>query len=360
MELRNFFKKNNSKNTPKNESDFEKKNNKFLKVFGCLALATFMGATALFATAPFGTSAATVAAESETQPTAQENLAAGTLNLNPDTDPTIYTTESGLEIKFGGATVESGGLTGYTYFQMGVYNDEPVNWIIIGYNDSLTVESSIIQQRMDSWYNANGGDVLMNYLFNNNDPASSVIFDEASRGEAIVMHSIIVTITNAVQNTTELDAGEYLCISEKALGSSVFYAYRDGQLSYVRDYNSDLCDLKTYIENLYNEGLNLTETAKALIQPQTLTNYWATTTSTTSDAYLFPLAARGENFNVSTYLTTGTARCIDNVNYWLRSGAEKINDSAHYVYADAGTGAVYTSGVWTSYGVRPAFVIKFE
>ena len=58
MELRNFFKKNNSKNTAQNEQDFYQKNprKKFLKIFAAASLALITCATTLLATTPFGAS----------------------------------------------------------------------------------------------------------------------------------------------------------------------------------------------------------------------------------------------------------------------------------------------------------------
>ena len=158
MELRNFFKKNNSKNTTQNEQDFYQKNTqkKFLKIFAAASLALITCATTLLATAPFGTSAASAAVESETASSAnlaqeiaeyKADIASGkikyapsALGLDPENDPVIYTTSSGLEIKKSNATPTSTpngeftntALNGYSYVTMGEYNGYAINWLICG------------------------------------------------------------------------------------------------------------------------------------------------------------------------------------------------------------------------------------
>ena len=64
------------------------------------------------------------------------------LGLDSENDPVVYTTEGGIEIKFGGSKFNSGNLSGYTYFTMGTYNATPVNWVIIGRGLGFNFESS--------------------------------------------------------------------------------------------------------------------------------------------------------------------------------------------------------------------------
>ena len=58
-------------------------------------------------------------------------LSGGDLGLDPENDPVLGTTESGLEIKYHGANLSSGSLSGYAYVTMASRN-----WVIIGQSSS--------------------------------------------------------------------------------------------------------------------------------------------------------------------------------------------------------------------------------
>ena len=68
------------------------------------------------------------------------NAQNGALNLDPKTDETIYTTESGIEIKSHNVTGQTVGNSQVQYFSLGSYNGTPVNWIILASGSKL-VES---------------------------------------------------------------------------------------------------------------------------------------------------------------------------------------------------------------------------
>ena len=89
--------------------------------------ATTSGTTASSSSAQLGDSA----------PKPQENLVAGgeALNLNPQTDETIFTTESGIEIKSHNLSA-TGSATSIQYFTLGSYNGTPVNWLIVGVSNN--------------------------------------------------------------------------------------------------------------------------------------------------------------------------------------------------------------------------------
>lgn len=71
--------------------------------------------------------AAAPAARAQSADSAQ-NL---TLNLDPATDETIYTTDNGIEIKSHNVSA-TGTATSIQYFTLGAYNGTPVNWLIVG------------------------------------------------------------------------------------------------------------------------------------------------------------------------------------------------------------------------------------
>ena len=254
------------------------------------------------------------------------------INLNPETDPTLFTTQSGLDIKFGGATVESGSLTGYTYFEMGFYNGNPVKWVIIGYHSSLAYlfSDEVI----------NGGNNLINDTIDNS-PAGTTIKNNN------------IYMAYGVQNNSDLQAGELLAISQVTLGSSGFHGSNN-------DYEKS--NLKIYMTNLYNTTLGFTDEQKAIISPKTLINIH-TSNSTTDNAYLFPLAttiaSTAQNFCIETYLNSTALKSANN-SYWLRSGTYEYS----YPYkvclmGSSGTmNQISAPGSGTT-GVRPACVIRF-
>ena len=349
MELRNFFKKKEIKDTAKNNRDFEKKNNKFLKVFGCLALATFMTATALFATAPFGTDAASAATNTNLSNTSQTT---SPLGLDPENDPVLFKTSSGLEIKFGGATLESGGLAGYAYFQMGTYNSNPVNWVIIGYGGTVNFETPYLLHNMAAWYDYNGGNSFMDYLLTSSGPAGTAIYENSKYQD--LLQSIFATATNAIQNSTELEDGEFLCLSEKLCGSTEFNS--GSSTSYAGSL------LKTYMNTLYETTLGLNPDQKALIEAQTLKSMdYEGVMSTTTENYLFPLATTyrvtTQEFSIETYLNSSALRACSG-RYWTRCGAYNCNYVMVQMVYETGVIAGYASYPYKPWGVRPAMVIK--
>ena len=316
----------------------KKKQKKFVKVACGISLSIFMGTMAFLGAACTPNSVTTSGSQgaqgisgAESGSSTASSSISNPFNLNAQSDPTMFTTQSGLNIKFGGVngTVESGALTGYAYITMGAYNNTPVNWVIIGYNSSLGY--------LFSGEVINGGNGLLD----------DTLIDGPA-GEAIKNNNWYSPY--GVQNDTELKAGEVLVISQGTLGTACF----DAETSYSNDYNSSDCELRKYVETLYNVGLNFSVAEKSLIQPKTLTNY-GTGGSITSNAYMFPLAARGENFTISTYLTSNALRTI-NSDYSLRSGRDSDISTSYYIFR---TGAIeYNANVTNSVPVRPAMVLK--
>ena len=275
------------------------------------------------------------------------NAQNGALNLNPETDPILFTTESGLDIKFGAATLSSGALSGYTYFTMGSYdtnNDgvkESINWVIIGRSSSgfPTTETNLAWHSLG---NANSPVIVswLNNTFDSLSPAGLALENDNILYDYIVGGSPFTLSSLEIINDDDLDPGEVLAISEYKIYSCKFGSSNN-------DYEESI--LKTEMISLFETKLGFTDIQKKVIVPKYLTNYHMGGTSYTSNAFLFPLASRGENFNYTTYLS-GSA--IDNY-CWLRSGAASHN-SAYLV----GTGGYYSNPVDYSWGVKPVMVLK--
>ena len=367
-----------SKKLSKKNSNEAASKTKIFKIISSTALATFIGVGTMFGLVPISvctnmphsqTAAATVTALPP-----EEKLAAGIgLGLNPDTDPTIFTTESGIEIKFGGANLTSGALSGYTYITVA-----GTNWVIIGKSTSGFSSTTI---KSLAWHLTGlAGSSAVNAYYETTTAAGIAIYNDKTLADHIAGGSSI-TLSSKEINNGEIPSGCVLCLSEKNLGNCAFDA--DGTTTYpdygrTANYASNDCDLNTYITNYYNN--NFPSNIKRMIPAQTIKTayreYNNSTQQTSSiSAHLFPLAHANnqksgvfytQNYKIETYLNSSAAICVSYTAgtttpfaYWLRSGSP--------FYAYYGT-AIYASGVLNtdyestnqSFGVRPAFVLKIS
>ena len=92
-------------------NDSASRRKKLLKILGASSLAIMMGIGTLCGVviAPMG------AAQANTSKEDVYTSSTSPLGLDPENDPVIYTTENGIDIKFGAATLSSGALNGYAY-----------------------------------------------------------------------------------------------------------------------------------------------------------------------------------------------------------------------------------------------------
>ena len=327
MELRNFSKKNNSKNTDQNEQDFYQKNTqkKFLKIFAAASLALITSATTLLAVAPFGTGAANAAAESE--PITQ---AANPFGIDRENDPVVYTTSSGLQIKYANSLAY---LTGHTYFTTGGYD-----WVIIGYDPSLS-------DCVGNYQNIEG--VIHGLDTIKGDHSLTSTLDVSPAGQAIMKDNWFIS-SEAVAND-EIGDLCVLCICATHIGKS----------STASNYASS--PLRTYIDDtIYGGTSELSIALQALhIVPQTLTtSYYNGGISTIENAYLFPLAhGPDETFSVRTYLNTKEKLTYSDV-WWLRSGCNGTSSYATEVYGQEGKIMSWWNSVGTALAVKPSFVVQ--
>ena len=351
------------------------KKSKFLKPFSFTSLALLMGIAGTMAFAPLGASQSVAgASEMVDQINTKadgENIkyAPSALGLDPENDPVIYTTESGLEIKYGGESVSdkvaSGPLAGYPYFTMGTYNGYAVNWVIIGRNTNDTVFTSAISAHLYSTWKTNNNVssatyATKGYYFFNNTYETTTPAGNAING-VVPSKSYVADVTKATKSVVanaEVPSGCVLAISECCLGYSYFnctsaasstynakgsynfgsrYRYigsagkSDGAGDTIT-YSTNPGTLFTYVNNLYSNNLGLTTAQKNMIQGQKLKTAYPNNGSGPAylDTYdtdgntiynLFPLAdfkagtfynqssnPGDENFLMSTYLTTDALR----------------------------------------------------
>ena len=110
------------------------KSKKITKIIGAGGLAFFMGVGTLCGVliAPMGATSASNSGD----PAALAQSPDRALKLNPQTDETIFTTETGIEIKSHNLSA-SGAESSIQYFTLGAYNGTPVNWLIVGTSNQM-------------------------------------------------------------------------------------------------------------------------------------------------------------------------------------------------------------------------------
>lgn len=337
---------------------------KFAKMLFGIGLAGFMGLSTLAGVA-FVTPT-TAKAESELTQTTTSPF-----GLNPETDPVIYTTESGLDIKFGGATLESGALSGYAYFTMGSYNGYNINWVIIGRHSSITSTftasgyrnvslGTFLALRIDNlkyqvFYN------WIDTYYETITPYGKAIDEDLIKndiigGFAVSTLNIALSSKEATSDTidTELNPGEVLVISECILVDTIS--------SGGSNYNGST--LHNGVINLHNSlFLSDPRFISQMISLQTFTSA-GTSTTTSTDQYFFLLAGRGEKFNYTTYLPNANTRIAYRLGgdsqqfWWLRSGHPSYSGDHNAILTDGAY--VYNCGstYGSSTGIRPCFVMK--
>ena len=278
--------------------NFHKNRKKFTKIFACTSLALITCATTLLAVNPFTPQTA----RASTQPEQQD-----VFNLHPETDPVIYTTESGLDIKVSLAIDANGVFTGYTYFTMGTYGGADVNWVIIGRHSETTsgtsMGSSFSSPLANFFSNSSPVSAVniknwINTCYENVSPQGSAIKADMGTDPIVVdqesSYSLNITLSSKEKvNDTDLEPGEVLCMSQKSVGTAF---HPDGAYE-----NSAL---QTYMNNLFISNLNLTDDQKAIVVPKTV----ITNNSYSYLCCLFPLAWGNStcNFNFSSYLSYTT------------------------------------------------------
>ena len=320
------------------------KQKRLLRIFAAAGLVMIMGAGVLCGfLIPMNAIHSKTSASEDTPLTPQEQLLNGTLNLDPENDPVIFTTDYGLEIKShnvgevpvsttsskGSITVSS---TSWNYISAGGYN-----WIIIGSYSSSSYTISTIR-----------GDEYPSSIPDRTDAGNAL--ESASNKALLKINNITIPkFTNAVTPSNgEIPYGCVLCLCAGTTGESCF-----DDTSPIDSYfpNSALDTAMTSVYNNIKSSLKILSTS--------LTTYGYNGSSYTTyphSEYLFPLAYKdvnsSQNFCVETYLNSPTKRDIG-AEWWLRS-----SPSSTLVSRVRSGGSIDNRGVSFSQGVRPAFVLQ--
>ena len=285
--------------------------------------------------------------------TPQEQLLAGTLELDPENDPVVFTTDYGLEIKSHNANgapdasitdtnqndpITVSGTT-WNYISVGGYN-----WIIIGSYSESSYTISTIRGDEYSGSNPDGTD------------AGYESECAGTNGLLKINPITIPAFSNAKEGYNgEIPIGCVLCLCAGNITTTQFNASTSSGNNYSGS------DLEDYMNNtVYGSDSELSIGLQGLsIVPQKLTTlYAASEPSIIENAYVFPLAARDntESFYVGSYLDSDGKRDIDAL-WWLRSGGAS-NSSYAYIVGASGSVSINVFSVAYPLGVRPAFVLQ--
>lgn len=364
-------------------NDSGSRRKKLMRVFGASALAIIMGIGTLFGVviSPMNSSRASTSGSEENLLTPQEQLLAGTLELDPEKDPVVYTTDYGLDIKFHAdwgsfGTVNSSlyDVTGYVYFTMGTYDGTPVNWIIIGIATSgITGQYYDGTHNLGTKYNAytftnyvsqttSKGSYFKNNHYETSSNAGSAISSAGSKGLVYDFAAFTQTFTKAKSNE-EIPSGCVLCLSEYILFKAAFNS-SSGYANYAAS------NLKTVMSSLYSTNLGLTTTQKNYIQPQTIyAEYYNGSnfvTTTNTGQFMYPLSSETDGkFYVGDYLDDYWAKAYllnttSTEDWWLRDAYGSSYPKYGQIVRDNGSWTSDYPYTYSTYkdGVRPAFVLK--
>ena len=379
-----------------------KKKHKILKTFGFTSLALLMGVAGTMAFAPLGASP-NVANANELETTTETG---GLITPKAD-DPVIYTTESGIEIKYGNAvpitsnsSLGSGNLKGFPYFET-KNGSTTYTWVIIGRNPNVTTLSTAIQSYLFSTWKTNNsssdgwvyGKTFFDTTYETLTPAGNSIYsDTSSKGD--INDNISIPINNLTSNN-EIPSGSVLCLSNTIIETCMFYAGSD-----YENFNSTACiatesqtfagasnTVRTKCANYYTNDSFGFGSYKSSLQNITLKqngcynpgqssgnlNMFSNTFITTQ-LHFFPLATnsivyydytqpnyqnaggnmtyKDSNFCVQSYLSSNQLAL--GTTYWLRN----MHATSYIAYVATDGSATHSYGIQTIRGIRPACVIK--
>ena len=369
-------KKHPQKNLTSNKTPTPAPRKKFLKIFAAASLALITCATTLLATAPFGTSTANAAAETNQNNTTQTSTSNGLITPQED-DPVLFKTEFGLTIKIGNAavsTLSTSNLVGFPYFVADGYT-----WVIIGrsttdFTDVITYESvnyyaseisnsPIINNAVVKDISSAAGNIISNEIQND--------YCASTNGAMDIQLSTINT--TSIQTNIEIPVGCVLCLLNEPIDSGggaspEYFSY------YTNAAHGWYCStIKSVMDNYYTSNLLGIASFKTRIQARSITtsgygvwydegmNVGGLHSVTQNNCYIFPLSKDG-SFKYSNYLTAEQIKL--STNQWLSdsssSGSYNVDNRYQYYYRNYidtnGSPKSMTNNNSADY--RPACVLK--
>ena len=349
------------------------KKSKFLKPFSFASLALLMGAAGVFAFAPLGASPSVANASEMVETTTEQGL------ITPKADdPVIYTTESGINIKWGLSAPGishsgiSGNLSAFPYFNTSK-SGITYTWVVIGRATDVQIFSvGRYITTFSNWKSRiypetpymSGAEPFAKYFFDNiyedSTPAGKIIDTELDAKAQLIDSNP----NNVPKTNSEIPSGCVLCLSNDIIeqtyfGSGGSTASSDLPQAMRLDATGTSNGVRQVMLRYANEdtfGFNdyLSSIQDTTITQRANTGSWVNYSATLK---FFPLAnysSSYENFMWQTYLTANQVKSTGN--FWGRSTYNNYN-----VYATNTSGSVTNiAGRWSGEksGSRPAFVLS--
>ena len=349
------------------------KKSKFLKPFSFTSLALLMGIAGTMAFAPIGTTTTPIANANEI------STESGGLITPKADDPIIYTTESGLEIKWGNALpstynkhLSSGNLNYFPYFTTS--NGSTIyTWVIIGISSSFTITGRDFYSQTPTLVSNTTATKAAKFR----DYYDSSIKDTTPAGTAIAAENSKQYMIDSVVQNAEIPSGCVLALLNSYLDSSAWYITSAGAQSTSQSNEDTFQDQERSttsttavygswcrpwsncygytINDTFGFGSDLNNVQIPTLQQRGYSANEGTSTLTATLLKFFPLGGSNyssENFKWQTYLTATQYKT--SVAIWGRS---MYNASSPYYTNTSGTVSYYSSCKSTAY-LRPACILK--
>ena len=352
---------------------------KLLKTISFSSLALLMGIAGTMAFAPLGASPTNVAGASEAVETTTEQ---GLITTKAD-DPVIYTTESGLEIKFGniapetsGSSLSSGNLRGFPYFTTDRENTT-YTWVISGRNSNVTTLTTAIKEYLFSAWKSNNsseqsyvyGKDFFDNIYETLSPAGTLI-DSIIPAKTFINDYISASL-NSIKTHPDIPSGCVLVLSNTVLATGVYnngiFPVRGNE--YYATYHSTE-DIVVNMQNYYNnKSFGISSIFSQIKKVSLSTTYgscWKGVFEVLdpTDHYLFPLAAHSNStFYYGNYITLSQLSCSSaqflRGNH-LNTYEEKGFNDGYTTVLGANATSLSESRVRSTCGYRPAFVMTLN
>lgn len=300
------------------------------------------------------------------------------------TDPTIYTTQSGIDIKFGMASLNienelsSGNLSGFPYFTT-TKGAATYTWVIIGRGANTDAYACEMTANLfSSWKTGASalvwGDYFFDNIYENTSPAGAAI-NSATSSKGYVMDYSTIDLTKVVYDE-EVGEGCVLVLLNSIYETS-YWSTGNCNLDYhafvgANHIVKNKC-VAYYTNDTFGFGTHLSSIQTKTLKQVGVYGYSnpGSVTTSTIDMKFFPLTTSKQltgsdispgnyayNFNVEAYLTEAQRAC--GAAYWTRTSHQ---GDWSFVVASNGTIGSQISGTEvstspTTAGIRPACVVS--
>ena len=322
------------------------KKSKLFKTISFSSLALLMGIAGTMAFAPLGASPS-MASASELETTTEQGI------ITPKADdPVIYTTESGLEIKWGNAP--NSNLSGFGYFST-TSGSTTYDWILLGISSSF---SKLFPIQNTNKSNLNG-------YYEKTTPAGADILKNNQTPYMIGLFGNTQCVTT-IKTNPEIPTDCALILANENVATGVYndsHSYSGSGTSRHGSYIANIA-ITNAMEGYYSNKSFGLSAVYSQIQPVDIVtsayfwngSSWGRRTTTVNAQHIYPLGAYSSSttFYWGTYLTAAQIKLT--ATQWLRGN---IATGSNYTASQIDTtGTVADASATGTSGYRPAFVLK--